>query len=81
MWQIIKFKSTHELRTMKRNRNLTYREIQLVEFLYENNVCLNDIAKRFDKNLSTIHRLVEKIGTTRKPKKTLQEWEQEFYAK
>ena len=66
---------------MKRLPNLTFRETQLLVYLYENNVCMGDIAKRFSKDLSSIHRVVVKIGITRKPKKTLEEWEQEFHEK
>ena len=54
----------------QRKKNLTYHQISELIFLYENNISIGDLAKHFNKNLSTIHRTILK---TKPKRKTIQD--------
>ena len=61
---------------MERERNLLKKEKTEIIHLYHENFNLMDIAKHYEKNFSTIHRLVKKLNLRRK---TIEESLKNFY--
>lgn len=61
---------------MKRGKNFTFEDLELLQFLYDRNIPIAHLAVYFKKNASTIFRVATKLKLK---KKTIADFVKEFY--